>query len=309
MAEAQLPEPFGAACLEDPDARKRLEAGLEGILQEAEDELGVVVASLGAGLYHIRKVLLEVASRDDRREQIAWEVGQALISPPEDYIVRYYAARRAAVWMAARRRTVERLAELLARCGASPDAFGVEPMAMVRACEMSEAWGPGRCAAVWIDPPWASLAAGEGGTLVAAETVHIGRNGWDQATPGYGPEAAEHRDLRELVRGWVHEGGGMDQQRTAYDRIFICGAPGEGLQIAQDLERSGAPGLSELAPLSSCDTHGLPEAQHALLRRQEAFCIAAGLASLGLGGSVPERDPADVPPSLPEADAGLTLLP
>ncbi len=308
IAEASLSVSFGAASLEDPDARRRLGGELQEVLAQTDTDLGAVVASLGGGLYHMRKVLLEVASQDDRREQIAWEVAQALISPAEDYLVRYYGARRAAVWVAVRRQTIELVADLYTGSGAPPDAFGVEPMAMVRACEMSGVWGSGRCAAVLIDPPWASLASGEDGLLVAAETIHEGRNEPGETGSDYGVGAGDGRDLRELVENWVHGTGVVDQRRTAYDRVLLCGGE-DPFQLMQGPQPSGAPEFSQLRPFSSCDTQSVPEAQHHLLRRQGVFCIAAGLASLGLGKSALEPDPSGVSRSLPEADAGLTLLP
>ena len=309
VAEARIPVPFGAASLEDPGVRRRFGDVLRETFSGIEGDLGAVVASLGGGLYHIRKVLLEVASQDDRREQIAWEVAQALISPAEEYLVRYYAAKRAAVWVAVRRQSVELVADLFTGSGVSPDAFGVEPMAMARACELSGVWGSGRCAAVWIDPPWVSLATGEDGLLVAAETVHVGQSEPGGAGSDYGVGAGDRRDLRELVESWVHGNGALDQRRAAHDRVFICGSDKDQVQMMQGIQSSGGPKLSHLRPFSSCDTRILPEAQHQLLRRQDAFCIAAGLASLGLGRSALEPDPSAVSQSLPETDAGLTLLP
>ena len=53
-------------------------------LESLPKPIGTLSFCLSGGLYHMQKVPLEVAGKEDRREQILWEASQALISSVDD---------------------------------------------------------------------------------------------------------------------------------------------------------------------------------------------------------------------------------
>ncbi len=282
VAEACLPVPFQPADLLQNGARKRIAQSLKEILSDLGADLGSVVPALGGGLFQIQKIPLEVASEEDRRDQIIWEVSQALISPPGDYLIDFYPAGRAAFWVAVRRDVLDLCTDLYTEAGISPKSLEVEPMALFYACEMAGLWKPGRNAAILFEYPWLSFVAAEDGLLVAAEIVCV--NG--PSSPA--PAALEDGDLSDLedsievARRWIYGDRTLDRRRTAYNRVFFSGDGDRARHLIRQLRAPASPQLVPFQPFSACDTRHLPQAQRPLLFRQSAFGIAAGLAYRGL---------------------------
>jgi Tfp pilus assembly PilM family ATPase len=284
LAEVRLPVPFLPAELLECGTRQRIARALEEALSGVVHDLGRVVPSLGGGLFQIQKVPLEVASEEDRRDQITWEVSQTLISPPGDYLIDFYPEGRAAFWVAVRREILDLCTDLYAEAGISLKGLEVEPMALFYACEMADLWISGRNAAILSGYPWVSFVAAEGSTLIAAETVCVNGSVPDVPVAPRDRDLSDLQDIFEVAQRWIHGDRTLDRRRAAYDRVFFCGDQNRISGLMQRLRTPASPKLIPLQPFSACDTRHLPESQRPLLSRQSAFGIAAGLAYRGLEG-------------------------
>ena len=279
LLEGRLSVPVRSAALRQPDARNRLARSIKEILGDLESDLGRVAVSLGGGLFQIQKVPLEVASEEDRKRQITWEVSQALISPPEDYHVDFYPAGRAAFWVAIRRQVIDSCTDLYTAAGISPEGFTVEPIALFHACEMARLWAPEPNAAILLAYPWLSFVAADEGLLMAAETVRVPSIPPDGEPPAKsGGGLPDLQDVSERVRRWVYGDRTSDRRRTAYQQVYFCGDHQHTLHLIRHLRPPRSPELIPLQPFSALDTQDLPEAQRPLLSQPGAFGVAAGLA-------------------------------
>jgi len=280
LVQAPLPVPFVPETLLSEQARQRLARGIAEAIGNDRDARGRTTASLGGGLFQIQKVPLEVAAEEDRRNQVAWEVSQALISPAEDYIVDCHPAGRAAFWVAVRR-TVAGLCTRLYESASIPvDGFEVDPIALFRACIMARHGDSGRNGAILLGAPWLSFVAVDDGDLVAAETV---RTDSCAVSPNHAEtDAQDLQAARDVVRRWVYGDLSSDRRRMTYQHVSLCGDQDDIRSLIHGLQASVPPNLAPLQPFSDCNTDHLPETQRALLPDQSAFGVAAGLAYHGL---------------------------
>ncbi len=280
LAKIRFPLPLTPHTLRDETQHALLAETLQTALQGLGVNPGAVAASVGGGLYHIQKVPLEVASREDRAHQIAWEVSQALIAPPEAYRLDIHPAGRSAIWLAVRQKVLEAYAMLFESSGLHPEAFEAEPLALFYACQMAGAWTPGRNAALLHDEIWPSFIAAEDGRLVSAETVRVEPQpeGSSNNDPGPGGPTSPGKEYAEVARRWVFGDRVSDRRRAGLDRLLLCGSPEQVHLLQQNLQTPSSPELVALQPLSACNTDLLPSSQAHLLKEQSAFAVACGLA-------------------------------
>lgn len=282
LVQAPLPVPFVPETLLDEQARQRLAGGIAKAIGSDRDARGRTTASLGGGLFQIQKIPLEVAAEEDRRNQVAWEVSQALISPAEDYIVDCHPAGRAAFWVAVRRTVAELCTRLYELASIPVDGFEVDPIALFRACTMARHEDSGRNGAILLGSPWLSFVAVDGDDLVAAETVRADSCAVTPSQAGTDADAQDRQATLDLVRRWVYGDLSSDRRRMTYQHVSLCGDQDDIHDLIHSLQASVPPNLTPLQPFSDCDTNHLPEAQRALLSDQSAFGVAAGLAYHGL---------------------------
>jgi len=267
-----MPFPFKADSLVRKACRDRFAQKIKEALSSLELDAGCLIPSLGGGFYQLKNVPLEVASNEDRRDQIMWEASQALISKPDEYIIDYCPAGRSAFWIAIRREIRDLLAGLFETAGHPLNGLVITPMALYQACELANLWTSERNAAILLsEPTWLSFVAGNISALSAAETARIPQHGEGQIQDS----AAERL---EVAKRWIFG----DRRRTVYRKIFFCGEPGQIRDVTRILETPSSPVMKPLEPFAGCDTDGLQANQQALLSRQSAFAIAAGLAYQGL---------------------------
>ena len=189
--------------------------------------------ALTGGLYHIQKVPLEVAGKEDRDDQIEWEAAQALISPSQDRIIDFIPAGRVAFWTAMHKRVIDAHETL---CHAITDvslSFTVEPLALFYAGHPTDAWQPGRQAAIHLAKPWSSLVSVEDGLLTAAETVR----------------AADHSGTQShQIRQWIS--GDLTGSRPPYSEVFLSGEandiPLDDISHTTDITFSAYPGFQNI---------------------------------------------------------------
>lgn len=282
IAQAGLPVVFQPAQLLQNSTRKRIARALKQTLSGFGDDPGRVVPSLGGGFFQIQKVPLEVVSEEDRRDQIGWEVSQALISPAGDYLIDFHTTDRAAFWVAVRREVLDLCNDLYAEAGISPNRLEVEPMALFYACEMADLWRSGRNAAILFGYPWLSFVAAEEGRLMAAETVCADGPSLAADEAKKGADSPDLQNTFKVAQRWIYGARKPNRRRRAYNQVFFCGDEDRTLHLIRRLRAPSSPQLTPLQPFAACETRHIPEAQRPLLSRQNAFGIAAGLAYRGL---------------------------
>jgi len=273
LAETDLGEAICPQALRSPESRLRISGALRHAFANGPGPVGECVLGLAGGLYQVQRVPLELASDEDRREQVLWEASQALISPPEEYVLEVYAAGRAAFWVAYRSCVVETLRALFRDSGVDIDAVAAEPVAMARAGTMAQEPGSGMAGVVHWEFPWLTFVSVQDGQMVAAETsrAHTSCRG-----SGTLPD-----DLVEAAQRWVSSDLASGRNRAPCGRVLYCGGP-EGLRrIADQLRGPLAPEVAQLDVFSRCDTAFLG-AESAPEHSAGEFGIAAGLAHMGL---------------------------
>jgi hypothetical protein len=228
--------------------------------------------SLPGGLYHIQKIPLEVASEDDRRDQIAWEASQALIAPPKDYVIDFVPAGRVAFWTAVRKRIIDLLTTVSETIGARATHITIEPIALFHAGLQANAWGPGRQTVVHLDSPWSSFVSVENGTLIAAETVRAN----DTATQLSSSQI-------QRIRQWVSGDLAGSPRRPQYRQVYLSG---QAVDIsAADINLSPEIAPTEYPAFAGLETNQLPEQTDQDHPGKYAIAVGAAIHSLSQNGN------------------------
>ena len=151
----EVPEPFVKA--------------LHAALDRLPEPLGPLAFALSAGLYHIQKVPLEVASEEDRREHMLWEASQALISPIDNFEIDFMPAGRVAFWTAIRKDIIHAHATLGRALGQPRIHLIAAPLALFYAGRIAGIWQPGPRVAVHRDSANSVCIAVKNGVLTAVD--------------------------------------------------------------------------------------------------------------------------------------------
>lgn len=282
LTEERLSIPVNSESLCHAETRDRLSKSIKKILNNLTIDLGRVTVSLEGGFFQIQKVPLEVASEEDRKRQIIWEVSQALISPPEEFHIDFYPAGRAAFWVAIRQKVIDIFTDLYTTAGISPEGFTVEPIALFHACEMVQLWTKKPNAAILLGYPWLSFVAVEDDLLMTAETVCL------LPAPA-GKETTKENELKfnlhrvsERVHRWIYGDLVSNHRGTTFQQVYFCGNNQNTFNLIRTLQHSRSPELIPLQLFLAIETKDLPEYQRQFLSHPGAFGIATGLAYQGL---------------------------
>lgn len=139
-------------------------------LESLPKPIGTLSFCLSGGLYHIQKVPLEVAGEEDRREQILWEVSQALISPVDNSVIDFITVGRVAFWTAVRNGVIDAHETLCSALGETHLHLSVAPLALFCAGLPARVWEEGRQMAIHSDPTGSFYISVENGILIGVET-------------------------------------------------------------------------------------------------------------------------------------------
>ena len=140
-------------------------------LESLPKPLGTLSFCLSGGLYHMQKVPLEVAGKEDRREQILWEASQALISPVDDSEIDFIAVGRVAFWTAVRNGVIDAHETLCSALGETHLHLSVAPLSLFCAGLPARVWDAGRKMAVHSDSDGSFCVSVENGILTGVETA------------------------------------------------------------------------------------------------------------------------------------------
>jgi hypothetical protein len=273
LFEATLPLPFLPATLRDPNLLGQLAKHIRTALATLNVETGCIVPALGKEFYHMQKVPLEVASDEDRREQIYWEASQALISPLDAYSIDYYPSGRSAFWIAIRKEIQDHITSLFDDMEPNLHSPVIAPVALYDACRSAGIWTRERNAAICLDGSRLFFVAGDANTITTAETACMLQD--EVETP---PEAR----AISLVKGWIFGDRSREKTGSVFSKIHLCGIPEQIAELSDRLSISASPQLTILDPFAAMDTTGLDTESKHLVARQSVFAVAAGLAFRGL---------------------------
>ena len=140
-------------------------------LESLPKPLGTLSFCLSGGLYHMQKVPLEVAGKEDRREQILWEASQALISPVDDSEIDFIAVGRVAFWTAVRNGVIDAHETLCSALGETHLHLSVAPLSLFCAGLPARVWDAGRKMAIHSDSDGSFYVSVENGILTGVETA------------------------------------------------------------------------------------------------------------------------------------------
>ena len=140
-------------------------------LESLPKPIGTLSFCLSGGLYHMQKVPLEVAGKEDRREQILWEASQALISPVDDSVIDFIVVGRVAFWTAVRNGVIDAHETLCSALGETHMHLSVAPLSLFCAGLPARVWDAGRKMAVHSDSDGSFCVSVENGILTGVETA------------------------------------------------------------------------------------------------------------------------------------------
>lgn len=262
MHETPLEHPFDAPILEAENQASFFEP-IQKILSNLPTNLGHLSVVLTGGLFHIQKVPLEVASEEDRREQIVWEASQALIPPADAWEIDFLPAGRVAFWTAFRKQIAALWTDWVSSDTPQNLSMLAEPLALYAACHLANGAPSGRQAAIHLGKNWLSFIATDEGALVSAETINLPTSSSNQTLT---------QQIRHLLQGEVTN----ERRGTAFGQTHFCG-PSEILaQTCQQMAKTLSPPPIEMQPFANIDTHALNTPQ--LFNAPGAFAVAAGAA-------------------------------
>ena len=141
------------------------------VLESLPKPIGTLSFCLSGGLYHMQKVPLEVAGKEDRREQILWEASQALISPIDHSEIDFIAVGRVAFWTAVRNGVIDAHETLCSALGETHLHLSVAPLSLFCAGLPARVWDAGRKMAVHSDSDGSFCVSVENGILTGVETA------------------------------------------------------------------------------------------------------------------------------------------
>lgn len=286
IGRASLPMELTPDALLKEEAQAQLAGALRGLFEASGIGRRAVSVSVGGNFSVIKRVPLEVASEEERREQVLWEAGQHLIDPASEYCIDYHAFGRAAFLVAVRRQTADACLRVCERAGLAVGRVETDPLSLFYACRRScgdapdeEGWRG--VSAVHVGGRWASCISTSGGDLTAVELVRLDRGG-RRLRAGAEEDRAETRESavralgRRIARGMAPErrNGAAGRSR----RVLLSGES----QAVEEVRRwwTGAELLSVecIDPFALMDVGPLPEAQASLLGWRTGFALSAGAA-------------------------------
>lgn len=159
-ARHSLPRPLSPDDWTHPD--KRLTAVLSDYIEETDE----ASLALPGGLYHLRRVPMEVAMDVDRRRQVEWEVSQTLASAIGDHRVDYTVRGSYAIWVAVSAHLIERLTESFERRGIRLSVCAT-PIAIVETLRRQSPKQPATL--IVADAGWVTRLGIQNGDLVSAQ--------------------------------------------------------------------------------------------------------------------------------------------
>ena len=264
------------------EAQAHLVEALRELLGESGVDRGAVALSVGSNFSVIKRVPLEVASEEERREQIAWEAGQHLIDPVSDYSIDYHAFGRTAFLIAIRRQTVDACRSVCERAGLGLKCVEVDPLSLFYACRMASGEASGEetrqgVSVVHIGGRWASCISAWGTDLTAVELVRLDRGGLRGGEDRTGTIEAAVRSLgRRMAGGLVPERRNGSEGRER--RVLLAGDR----RVVEEVRRwwMGVEPLvvAVLDPFAGLDLDSLPADQRPLLEWRTGFSVSAGAA-------------------------------
>ena len=140
----------------------------EAVQTVLPDDLGDLYLAAPPGVYQIRRVPLEVAEEVDRRNQVTWEVQQALCAKEDEYLIGYVARGSSAVWIAIPTICVEKLTVGFADRDVALKGICAEPLAIALA--LRRIHPAGQVSALRATSSWITWVDLNDGTLVAASS-------------------------------------------------------------------------------------------------------------------------------------------
>lgn len=286
IGRASLPVELAPEVLLKAEAQPTVAEALRRLFEESGIDRRSVALSVGGNFSVIKRVPLEVASEEERREQIAWEASQHLIDPVSDYCIDYHAFGGTAFLIAVRQQTTDACRSVCERAGLGLKCVEVDPLSLFYACRLasgdaSEEEARQGVSAVHIGGRWASCISTWGADLTAVELVRLDRGGW-RLRAGAGEERTETREAAVRALGRRVAGGLVPERRNGPGarerRVLLSGDR----QVVEEVGRwwTGMEPLSVafIDPFARADLRALPGDQRPLLDWRTGFTVSAGAA-------------------------------
>ena len=270
LSEASLSAPLCPTSIQNNGVRLQLANEIRLALQDLCADPGEMIAALGGGFSQLRRVPLEIASDDDRREHMIWEASQALVSPVEAYQIDFFPSGRVAFWVAVRKTVLDLCQQTY---GIDKlQGFVAEPLALFHAATTANLWKDKRQAAVLLAAPWITLVAADEGLLTTAQTVRAIADTPSQDT------ASSFSFIAGSLQRWIFGEITPERKQSDYHEIFLCGEPDQAQKLAKSLSSGSNTPIIPFDPFVSLDTQQVPDAQRRYLNASCGFGVAIGLA-------------------------------
>lgn len=285
IGRAPLPVELAPEALLRAEAQEQLAEALRRLFEGSGIDRRSVALSVGGNFSVIKRVPLEVASDEERREQITWEASQHLIDPVSDYCIDCHAFGRTAFLIAVRRQMADACRGVCECAGLGLKGVEVDPLSLFYACRMASGDASGEeargASAVYVGGRWASCISTWGADLTGVEVVRLDRGGW-RLRAGADEERMETKEAAVRALGRRIAGGLVPERRnggTARERRVLLSGD---RQVVEEVGRwwTGMEPLSVafIDPFAGADLGSLPADQRPLLDWRTGFAVSAGAA-------------------------------
>ena len=313
---APLSVDLSAETLLNEATQSKSGTSLKALFESSDIDPQSVSISLGGDFAVIKRIPLELASEDERREQVMWEAGQHLLDSPGDFKIDYHPFGRTAFLVAIRTRVVEAIRRVCESADIGIKSLEVDPLTLFYACMMTsngnlqagrdaigkreanptspspagadllEGSHPVSTIAVHIGDRWATCISVSGADLAGVEMIRLDHVGWklrqgdseDRKDPVEGGTVEDSaRTLgRRIAFGLVPER--RSEQGSRSRRVLLSGDPRIVEEISRCWKEMDHFSVAFIDSFACVDTQSLPLDQRPTLDWNTGFAVSAGAA-------------------------------
>jgi hypothetical protein len=265
------------------DTQAQIAEALRGLFGESGIDRQSVAVVVGSNFSVIKRVPLEVASEEERREQVMWEASQHLLDPVSDYCIGYHAFGRMAFLVAVRTQISDACRHVCDCADVGMKCVEVDPLCLFYACLMaSEDVREGDVIAVHIGGRWASCISMAGTDLTTVELVRLDRGGRRLRAGAEEEDRTETKETAVRALGRRIAGGSFPERRNGSAgrarRVLLSGDRRAVEEVGRWWMGADLLAVEFSDPFACADVELLPADQCPLLDWRTGFAVSAGAA-------------------------------
>ena len=262
------------------DIREKISAEIKSLVDSLEIEAGTHVTSIGGQFIFVGNVPWEdPGSSEMSKSQIIWEAQQFLSSPVEEYEMNYLVSEESAFIVAIRKKVIDIYSSICSQANLDPLIMDFDYFALFNSYELAEAVpDKGNVAFLSLERYAATVVILKDGIFSGARSIMYPQS-MDK------PRETTLNEIGVTVAEGLNEIASVYLPRDrSFDQILLSGSAARIDGIVDGITSNGFENLRIYNPFDSLDKERLKEDDIELLRKDNFFVIALGLARRGLEG-------------------------